>query len=80
MGSIQILTLWVQVDLGVMPMKEYSPFSKASGLEAHYQMQFSVISKTLVGAGVLILMQSVYATPSAKTSMLEYTDDLNKVT
>ena len=32
-----------------MAIKEYSTFSKASVLESHYQMQFSVIIWTLVG-------------------------------
>ena len=35
-------------------MKGYSAFSKASGLEPHYQMQFSFISRILIG-GVLLL-------------------------
>ena len=39
---------WVKVELGVMAMKEYSTFSKAPGLESHYQIQFSVLSRTLV--------------------------------
>ena len=36
-------------------MKGYSTFSKASGLEPHHQMQFSVIPRTLAGYGVLPL-------------------------
>ena len=44
----QVLTVRVRVDLGVMAMKVYSTFLKASGLKPHYQIQFNVIPKTLV--------------------------------
>ena len=36
-----------------MAMKEYTTFPRAPGLESHYQMQFSVISRTVVEGGVL---------------------------
>ena len=39
-------TLWVRVSLGVIAMKRYSTFPKASELEPHHQMQFSVILRT----------------------------------
>ena len=38
----QVLPLLVQVDLGVIPMKEYSIFPKVPLLEPHHQMLFSV--------------------------------------
>ena len=38
-----------QSELGVIAMKEYSTFPKAPGLELDHQIQFSVISRTLVG-------------------------------
>ena len=38
----------VRVNLGVITMKEYTTFPKASGLELHHQMQLSVIPRTLV--------------------------------
>ena len=36
------------MDLGVIAMKWYSPFSKESGLESHHQMKFSIIFPTFV--------------------------------
>ena len=53
--------------LGVILMKGYSTFCEASGLEPLYQMQFSVISRTLVGGGVLHICRSpvtVFYSPS----------------
>ena len=38
----------VRVDLEIQAMKGYSTFLKASGLEPHHQMQFCVISRTLI--------------------------------
>ena len=38
----------VRVDLGVIAMKRYSTFSKALELELNHQIQFSVISRTLI--------------------------------
>ena len=40
--------LWIKVDLGVMALKGYLTFPKAPGQEPHHQIQFSVISKTLI--------------------------------
>ena len=59
MKSYQILPLRVRVDLGViMATKGLSTFHKAPELETHYKMQFSVISRTLIGrVGVLTLSQ-----------------------
>ena len=61
-----MLPLWVRVDLGVMAMKAYSTFPNASGLELHHQMEFSVISRTLIGgvgggAHLSAVMQFVYS-------------------
>ena len=44
----KVLTLQVRVDLGVMIMKEYSTFCKE---------QFYVISRTLVGRGLTLLLR-----------------------
>ena len=38
-------------------MKGYFTFSKASGLEPHHQMQFSVISRILVGESLTPLQR-----------------------
>ena len=42
----------------VMAMKLLANFPKAPGLESHYQMQFSVISRKLVGGGGLTTCRS----------------------
>ena len=42
----QVQPIQVEVDLGVMGMKEYATFSKAPGLEPHHQLQLSVIPRT----------------------------------
>ena len=55
MGPKQVLPLQLRVDLGVIVMKGYSAFPKASWLEPCYLMQPSVISKILVGKGILLL-------------------------
>ena len=46
-----MLSLRVRVELGVTAKKRYSTFPKAPGLEHYHQMQFSVISRTLVSKG-----------------------------
>ena len=62
-GLQQVLSFWVRVDLGVMTVKEYSTFSKDLELEPHHQMQFSIISRTLLWEGYFSAeMQSVYST------------------
>ena len=43
MGSKQVLTHQVKIDLGVMAMKEYSMFPRSPEAVCHDQMQFSVI-------------------------------------
>ena len=48
MEPYQVLLLWVRVNLRVMAMKRNSIFPKAPRLEPHHQMQFSVITRTLV--------------------------------
>ena len=48
MGPLQVLPPRIRVDLAVMGIKRYSTFPKTSALEPHHQMQFSVITKTLV--------------------------------
>ena len=55
LGPQQVQLLQVSMNLGAMAMKEYSIFPKASGLEPHYQTQFSIITRTFVGEGVLPL-------------------------
>ena len=64
MGPQQVLPIWVKVDLGVMATKRYSTFPKAPGLEPRHQMQFSVVSKTLIEREVLLSaeMQLAYST------------------
>ena len=59
-------------------MKEYSAFLNSPELESQHQMQFNIISRTLVGEGGLtppVNMPSVYST--AKTTWLAvfYTSD-----
>ena len=66
MGPQQLQPRWDRVDLGVMAIKGYSTFAKASGLEPHNHI---VISKTLIGVGCGSLpsaeMQSLYSTTPA---------------
>ena len=38
LGALQVLPLWVREEMGVMAMKGYSTFSKASELEPHHQV------------------------------------------
>ena len=59
--------LWVRVDRRAMAMKEYSTFPKAPRLQPHHQMQFCVISRTLVveRSYPFVEMQLVYSTASA---------------
>ena len=52
MISSHVFPLQVRVDLRVMIRKRYSTFSKVSGLEPLCQIQFSVISSSLVASGV----------------------------
>ena len=47
MGSKQVLPLWARVDRGVMPLKEYSIFTRAPEQELHHMMQFNVISRRI---------------------------------
>ena len=47
MGPKQVLSLWVRVDIGVIPMKEYSVLSSSGELEPHHQMLLSVILSIL---------------------------------
>ena len=51
-------------------MKGYSTFTKAPGLEPHYQMQFSVMHRTLVGGRGLVWL--VDLTPSSVEVQLAY--------
>ena len=53
----QVLPHRVRFDLGVMTMKGYSIFPKALELEPYHQMQFSLISRTVVGIGVALLQR-----------------------
>ena len=43
-----VLPILIRVVLRVMAMKEYFIFPKDSGLEPVYQMQFSIIPRTLI--------------------------------
>ena len=45
----------VWVDLGIMAMKGYSTYLKSPKLKPHHQMQFNVISRTLIHGGGLPL-------------------------
>ena len=52
------------MEVGVMLMKRYSTFSKALGLVPHYQLQYSIISKTFIGGGYTpVSAKLVYCTP-----------------
>ena len=52
-----MVQLRARVDLEAMAIKEYSAFPKASALlELHHQIQFSVISRILVGGGGILLL------------------------
>ena len=59
--TLTIQTLWARVNLGVIAMKMYSTFSKTPELKPHYQMQLSVISKTLVGGGLTDVDDVLYS-------------------
>ena len=66
MGTSQVLSLRVKVDLGVMGMNKYTIFHKSAGLKHHHQMQISIISKTLVvGCYSSTEMQSTYSSVPA---------------
>ena len=61
------------MNLGVIAMKENLTFSKAPGLEPHELDGFSVITRTLVGGGVLPLWRgavSVFYSPSQMGGIL----------
>ena len=45
----------VYVDPRIMPIKGYSSFHKVPGQRSQHQMQFTVISRTLVGGGFTLL-------------------------
>ena len=45
----QAIAIQDRVDQEVMAVKGLYTFSKAPGLEPHYQILFSVISNTLIG-------------------------------
>ena len=50
-----MLPFQVRVELGEMAMNGYSAFPKAPGMEPHDQIM--VIYRTLIGVGVLTLLQ-----------------------
>ena len=54
-------------------MKEYSTFHKAAGFETHHQMQFDVLSRTLVGGGSYFSAeaQSKYSTAPADSVIVD---------
>ena len=69
-----MLPLRVRVELSVIVIEGYSTFHKAPGLEPHYQMQFSVISRTLVGGGEFYHTESLQsACFTALDNWAEYT-------
>ena len=39
------------MDVRLMAITDCSTFSKAPGMEFHHQMQFKVLSRTLIGGG-----------------------------
>ena len=52
MGPEQVLPHSVEVNLGIMAVKKYFKFPRASGVEPHHQIQISVIpGHTLVCVG-----------------------------
>ena len=68
MEPYQVLPLQARVNPRAMAMKGYSTLPKAPGLEPCHQMQFNVISKTLIGKGgsyPTAEVQSVYSTALA---------------
>ena len=46
--------------LGVLTVKGYSTFSESSGLEPHHQMQFNIISRTLVWGALSLCRDSIF--------------------
>ena len=50
----------LRVDLGVMAMKRPSILPRSPELDPHYQMQFSVISKTALFDGIFCKGHSVF--------------------
>ena len=64
-----MLPFQVKVNLGVMAMKGYSTSPEGPGLEFHYQMQFNVISRTLVGEGVLSSEADVFYSSNQLVSL-----------
>ena len=48
MESKQALPLWVIVDLGVMVMKDYFTLPRSLELEPQYQIEFTIIPRTLL--------------------------------
>ena len=69
MVFLQVLPLRVRVDLEVMLTKEHFTFPKVLELEPHYQMQFSVTFREVVGGEgescPSAEMQSVFSTAPA---------------
>ena len=53
----EVLSLQVRVNLGVMAMKRYSTLPRSPELKPYNQMQFSVISRALVGIGLTSLQR-----------------------
>ena len=61
-----MLALLVELNLGVVAMKEYSTFPKVPGLEPHHQIVLCHNQNTGVeGSYLSAEMQSVYSTTSA---------------
>ena len=69
MKPLQVLPPRLRVDIGVMAVKEWdSTLPESPELEPHYQIQFSVITRTLFlgGGGLTPLqggIQSAYSKP-----------------
>ena len=52
--TLKVPPLQIRVDLEVMAMKGYTKFPNGSRLESPHQMQFSVISRALVGGSSIL--------------------------
>ena len=48
MKTLQVLSLQVRLNLGIIAMKEYCALTRVPELEPHHQMQFSVISRLAI--------------------------------
>ena len=71
MEFLQVLTLWVRVDLGVMEMKTYPLLPRSPELEPHHLIQFRVMHKISIhffwGLTTMQGVQSRFSKPGRRT-------------